>query len=323
MNAVLNALEAVESKNDAAYRLVSDIGEGKPWMRVAKPVIATVGIILVGAGANLLLSFMHESAIWILRLLLSMAVAALVWAIASRHRRQWVLPVEHLATLIREVRSGVAPSEELTEFQGSLQDVAEEVKTLLRDMRRQKQEIADLNDEVRQRIANRNSALERTINALRQQTVRDPLTGLFNQRALDQMLPALITGCREDHKPLATLMLDLEHFKEFTDALGHAAGDELLRSLGQIIHSTIREADAAFRGGADQFVVILPGCDAAFAQRVADRLQSLVSSMSATYRIAVKPALSIGICTLDDLGEPTAQSMLRRADERLRASKAA
>jgi diguanylate cyclase (GGDEF)-like protein len=252
-----------------------------------------------------------------------MAVAALAWAIASRHRKQWVLPVEQLTTLIREVRAGVAPSEELTDVQGSLQDVAEEVKSLLRDMRRQKQEIVDLNQEVRQRIANRNNAVERTINALRQQTVRDPLTGLYNQRALDQMLPPLIAQCGEDHKPLAMLMLDLERFEEFKHALGHTAGDELLRTLGQIIHSTIREADAAFRGGADQFVILLPGCDAAMAKNVAERLQSLVQSMSATYRVAARPALSIGISTLNDVAEPTAERMLRRADERLRANKAA
>ena len=81
---------------------------------------------------------------------------------------------------------------------------------------------------------------------------------------------------------------------------------DVLRSVGQIIHSTVREGDIGFRYGGDEFAVVLPGCEAAAAKRVIERLQSLVQSLGVALKApAVRPRLSIGLSTLDELTEPT------------------
>ena len=154
-------------------------------------------------------------------------------------------------------------SKSSTRFLREISKTSAEVKLLLHDLRQRRQAIEGLNDEVRQRIANRNSVLDRHESALRNQTVKDPLTGLYNRRMLDQFLPQLISHYTAEHKPLTLLIFDVYRFKDLNDSLGHVAGDELLRSVGQIIHSTIREGDIGFRCGGDEFAVVLPGCEVA------------------------------------------------------------
>ena len=120
-----------------------------------------------------------------------------------RHRRQWVRPSIQMCALIHEIRVGRAPLEDFSNFfSGSLDGLSAEVKLVLQDLRQQRQAVAAMQEEVRQRIAHHNTVLERTVASLRNQTVRDPLTGLYNRRMLDQMLPQLVTQLQADHKTL-------------------------------------------------------------------------------------------------------------------------
>ena len=105
------------------------------------------------------------------------------------------------------------------------------------------------------------------------------MTGLYNRRLLDQHLPPIIDRCRNTQTHLSLLMIDVDHFKKLNDTLGHAAGDEMLRDIAQIIRSTIRENDSAFRYGGDEFVVVLEGFDAEAGQALGDRLISLVDAL--------------------------------------------
>lgn len=248
-------------------------------------------------------------------------LTAAVWIMMLRHRRRWAEPARKLTDLISEIRAGQAPSEELAEVGGGLHAVACQIKWVIRDLRQQRQENAQLTMEISQRVANRTNALERKLGSLRQQAFRDSLTGLHNRRMLDQYLPQAVRHCVADGQPLALLMIDVDNFKDLNDALGHAAGDHLLQSLGQLIHSTVRDADAAFRCGGDEFVVVLPGSDTAAARAVAGRMQSLMAALANTLKVAKRPHLSIGICTLADLTDPTAENLLARADELLYAQK--
>jgi len=250
-------------------------------------------------------------------------LTAAVWIITLRHRRRWSEPTRQLTTLISEIRAGQAPSEELADVGGGLAAVACQIKWLIRDLRQQRQENAQLTMEINQRIANRTNALERKLGSLRQQAFRDSLTGLHNRRMLDQYLPQAVRHCLTEAQPLALLMIDVDNFKDLNDALGHAAGDQLLRSLGQLIHSTVRDADAAFRCGGDEFVVVLPGCDAGAARAVAGRMQSLTAALASTFKVTRRPHLSIGMCTLADLADPTPENLLARADELLYSQKPA
>ncbi len=116
---------------------------------------------------------------------------------------------------------------------------------------------------------------------------------------------------------LSLLMIDVDHFKILNDTLGHAAGDELLRDIAQIIRSTIRENDVAFRYGGDEFIVVLEGFDAEAGAALGDRLISLVDALAQTLKVNPKPRLSIGVATIKDLTKATPTSLMQEADRLL------
>ena len=143
------------------------------------------------------------------------------------------------------------------------------------------------------------------------------MTGLYNRRLLDQHLPPIVDRCRVAKSHLSLLMIDVDHFKILNDTLGHAAGDDLLRDIAQIIRSTIREHDVAFRYGGDEFIVVLEGFDAEAGAALGDRLVSLVDALSQTLRVEPKPRLSIGVATIKDLAKATPTSLVEEADRLL------
>ena len=122
--------------------------------------------------------------------------------------------------------------------------------------------MTEMDREVRQRIANKTEALERKIGSLHNQATRDVLTGLLNRRALDEHLAKAMERCAAKGLAVSVLMIDVDNFKPLNDTLGHAAGDELLRSIGQLLRSTLRDGDTPFRCGGDEFVIVLEGSDA-------------------------------------------------------------
>lgn len=251
-------------------------------------------------------------------------VAGLVaWRLVCGYQRRWVRPTQQLQRLLTEIRAGSAPIEELANVGGAAGPLAEAVGEILRELRKQKASVAELEAEIRQRVAHRTSALERTIASLRQQATRDALTGLYNRRMLDEHLPKVVEHTLAEGADLCVLMIDIDHFKSLNDTLGHAAGDVLLKTVGELIRSAIRGGDAAFRCGGDEFLILLPGCGRGEAQSLAGRLTSLVDSLSKSFRVEDKPRLSIGICCLSELASRTPANLLREADAALYEVKAA
>src|SRR5438067_379871 len=258
-----------------------------------------------------------------LNLIIPSACVVLFGLVVVWQERTWVWPVRHFNQLLPRIRAGELPIDSLNEVEGGLKELTAQVQSLLHELRQQKTRVKEIDAELSQRVANRTDALERTIGSLRQQAVRDPLTGLYNRRMLDQCLSEAIEKCRAHKFNLALLMIDVDYFKILNDTLGHASGDELLRNIGQIIRSTIREDDTAFRCGGDEFVVVLPGCDEVSAEAFAKRIDSLVTGLGKTLRIPQPPALSIGMSTLGQLREPNAGALLEEADRHLYKIKSA
>ncbi len=93
---------------------------------------------------------------------------------------------------------------------------------------------------------------------LRVQSIREPLTGLFNRRYLEESLARELARCERRHMPLGLMMLDLDHFKRFNDLHGHAGGDALLSEFGRLLQALSRDEDIACRYGGEEFTLILP-----------------------------------------------------------------
>ncbi|MBX9913137.1 MAG: diguanylate cyclase [Pseudomonadaceae bacterium] len=114
---------------------------------------------------------------------------------------------------------------------------------------------------------------------LREQALRDPLTGLYNRRYLAEFFLRERAHAQRDNHNLALAMLDLDHFKALNDSFGHLVGDDVLKALAAQLSGHLRSSDALFRIGGEEFVLIMPGADAAVAL---SRLQSICRELAST-----------------------------------------
>ena len=118
-----------------------------------------------------------------------------------------------------------------------------------------------------QQLTSKIAEVEALQQALRQQATRDFLTGLFNRRHLDDVLPAMLAMAQRDQQPLSVVIIDLDHFKTVNDQLGHAAGDRLLAAFGELLGAHNRKSDVACRYGGEEFCLLMPRTAAAAARR--------------------------------------------------------
>jgi diguanylate cyclase (GGDEF)-like protein len=134
----------------------------------------------------------------------------------------------------------------------------------------------------------------------------------------DEHLPQIMQRCAAEKNDLSLLAVDVDHFKKLNDTMGHGAGDALLRNIGQIIRSGIREEDAAFRLGGDEFAIVLPGAKPQAAQKLAQRLTDLVDGLVKPMHLMHPPRLSIGVAAVSQLqANPTERELVDLADQRL------
>jgi diguanylate cyclase (GGDEF)-like protein len=283
------------------------------------------GAISIGAmGVLLWLALRSDKARaeWWTELGLLLLVGLMSCLVAARQSRFWALPTRQLAEMIDAARQGEIAIDELSNVQGGVAQLVPAIQEVLRDLKRERAQIAGMDNEMKMRVAGRTSALERELGALKAKATRDGLTGLFNRRMLDETLPKLLEQALTGGRDLCVLMLDVDYFKLLNDTRGHAAGDEFLKSLGQLIRSSIRPEDYAFRCGGDEFVVLLPGAGKGHGEGVASRLRSIADAFVKPMRCEKPPRVSVGIAALSDVGEKRAGELMKVADAALYAVKA-
>jgi diguanylate cyclase (GGDEF)-like protein len=157
---------------------------------------------------------------------------------------------------------------------------------------------------------------------LKSQSIRDPLTGLFNRRFLEESLERECRRAIRASRPLSVMMLDIDHFKRFNDTFGHDAGDAVLREVGAVLRSFFRGEDVACRYGGEEFALVMTDTSAEGALARASQLREQVHQLSLSFRRqALGPVtISVGIATLP-LHASTADVLLRVADKALYRAK--
>jgi diguanylate cyclase (GGDEF)-like protein len=158
--------------------------------------------------------------------------------------------------------------------------------------------------------------------ALQQQSIRDPLTGLFNRRFLEETLPREIRRAQRKRSTLCVLMLDIDNFKTFNDRYGHAAGDNVLREFSGLLIDNIRATDIASRYGGEEFTIVLPDSPVADARKKADLILEKTRALRVTFNgTGLGPiSTSIGLAACPEHSD-NAQALLRAADQALYAAK--
>ncbi len=152
-------------------------------------------------------------------------------------------------------------------------------------------------------------------------SVTDSLTGLYNHRHFHRLLAEEVSRAERYRRPLSLVFLDLDHFKDCNDQLGHLAGDRVLRLAGEILRRNTRTTDRAFRYGGDEFMLLLPETAARQAHLVAERVRKdfLRKWPFARRRGVNRVTLSLGVAQADP-GEK-ASSLVRRADMAMYSAK--
>jgi two-component system cell cycle response regulator len=147
--------------------------------------------------------------------------------------------------------------------------------------------------------------------------MRDQLTSLFNRRSLFEIAPKEVASAQRHGYPISLFMLDLDHFKEVNDNYGHQAGDSVLREIGALILSLLREGDFAARFGGEEFVVLLPHCKMSDAMARAEDLRAAIEGQNPA---SLPVTTSIGVATLAPGWN--FEALFRAADEAVYRAKA-
>jgi len=204
--------------------------------------------------------------------------------------------------------------------------------------RKQSEErILQLNTELEGRVLQRTEQLEETISKLqqalaaaeelrkelREQAIRDPLTGLFNRRFLEESMSYEVARARRTESQLGVIMLDMDKFKHLNDTYGHQAGDSLLRAVAHVLVSNIRAGDVACRFGGDEFIVLMPGASLDSVTRKGHQLCDLLNALSLEFDHVQlpQPGCSMGVAVYPGNGV-TGAELLRSVDLSLYRDKA-
>ncbi len=162
---------------------------------------------------------------------------------------------------------------------------------------------------------------------LRNQSIRDPLTNLFNRRYMEETFLRELSRAARDHSEVSIMQIDIDYFKEFNDAYGHDVGDKLLKSFGDLLLTLFRDSDVPCRFGGEEFTLILINSSLDETERRAEQLQRSVMDLRITLDVndpvdgPPPPTLSIGISSFPAHGR-SAESLIRAADQALYAAKA-
>jgi len=152
--------------------------------------------------------------------------------------------------------------------------------------------------------------------------VTDALTGLYNRRYLYQLLQREFARAKRYLRPLACLMLDLDHFKDVNDTHGHQVGDRVLVLVGDVLRRTLRNTDVPARFGGEEFMVLAPETNAEAGTIVAERLRTRVAEESAAKGGGIpRITVSIGVATTQHEQAASTEELVRLSDEGLYRAK--
>lgn len=157
---------------------------------------------------------------------------------------------------------------------------------------------------------------------LREQAIRDPLTGLFNRRFFSESLEKEIAQAIRDNAPLSFIILDIDYFKKINDTYGHKCGDFILQTFAKFLSNNVRTADLLCRFGGEEFVILMPNASTESAYERAEVLRTQFEEMNINFENQkIKSTFSAGIATFPT-HSGSSETVLSLADQALYQSKA-
>jgi diguanylate cyclase len=202
----------------------------------------------------------------------------------------------------------------------------DQVKAIVESLLTSTREMRDTNKALEDRLTLSKaeiSDLQQSLEAIRAESLTDPLTGLGNRKYFDRSIDMAVHNALASAEPLSLLMFDIDHFKSFNDSYGHLTGDQVLRLVGMSLKQTIKGQDITARYGGEEFAVVLPNTALRQALTVADHIRRAVMAKElkkkSTGEILGRVTISVGVSMLKP-GDNT-DSLIERADACLYAAK--
>ncbi len=155
---------------------------------------------------------------------------------------------------------------------------------------------------------------------LREQSLSDPLTGLYNRRYMYQQLARLMALWERGGQAFAVILIDVDHFKSFNDRFGHDVGDEVLVAIADLLQNEVRKSDIACRMGGEEFVILMAGASADLARARAEGLRAAVKTLKLAGARDEIVTISAGVALYPEHGDDTF-TLMRAADKALYESK--
>lgn len=203
---------------------------------------------------------------------------------------------------------------------------AEQIKSIIESLLRSTGEMRESNKTLEDRLIlakSEISNLQQSLEAIRAESLTDPLTGLGNRKYFDRMIGMAVQSALASGEPLSLLLFDIDHFKSFNDSYGHLTGDQVLRLVGLSLKQTIKGQDITARYGGEEFAVVLPNTALRQALTVADHIRRAVMAKElkkkSTGEILGRITISVGVSMLKQ-GDDT-EALIERADACLYAAK--
>jgi diguanylate cyclase len=215
--------------------------------------------------------------------------------------------------------SGAAKELSLAQKADQLKSIVESLLRSTSDMRESNKTLEDRLILAKSEISN----LQQSLEAIRAESLTDPLTGLGNRKYFDRMIGMAVQSALASGEPLSLLLFDIDHFKSFNDSYGHLTGDQVLRLVGLSLKQTIKGQDITARYGGEEFAVVLPNTALRQALTVADHIRRAVMAKElkkkSTGEILGRVTISVGVSMLKQ-GDDT-DALIERADACLYAAK--
>jgi diguanylate cyclase len=218
-----------------------------------------------------------------------------------------------------ESLSGATQKLAVAQNRDQVKAVVETLVTSTREMREINKALEDRLILSKSEICN----LQQSLEAIRAESLTDPLTGLGNRKYFDRSIEMAVQNALVSGEPLSLLMFDIDHFKSFNDSYGHLTGDQVLRLVGMSLKQTIKGQDITARYGGEEFVVVLPNTAMRQALTVADHIRRAIMSKElkkkSTGEILGRVTISVGVSMLKP--DDDTDSLIERADACLYAAK--
>jgi len=230
-------------------------------------------------------------------------------------------PLAALSSKAKEVRMRRPQTTLPTERSDEIGELAKVLTDLNMDVEDWRRRTSEMQRNFARTVDSQKAEITRELHQAQRKAWTDPLTRLGNRLLLEDKLDGIFAQQKQTRQDLVFVMYDVDNFKMLNDTLGHQAGDELLKFMGELLKQCVRKEDLAVRYGGDEFILVLPGVAMANAQSIAERTVRLFSQQANLLAVSPKPTISAGIASLADHQPASADELMRMADKALYAAK--